>query len=137
MSLLWEFDRAALESIPKLRRVEPKSSAAPPADFLYHVARAALCVAALSVPEADEIDLLPGGSGLGSSMRLRSIFSDRCLGDVEDPLEVLGLHLPRRRDATNSLQLIHVDRVVHLANWLELVWPVLEREIVLQPLLFQ
>ena len=45
-------------SAPKLGRVEPARPAAPVLDLVHHVARAARPVAALAVPQADEIDLV-------------------------------------------------------------------------------
>jgi hypothetical protein len=43
---------------PKLRRVEPVYPSCSATDFFYEVLRTAGSVAALSVPEANEIDFL-------------------------------------------------------------------------------
>src|SRR6516164_8020078 len=50
--------RNGRRSAPQPPRIEPDRAAPLVANFLHHVARAALPVAPLAIPEADEIDLV-------------------------------------------------------------------------------
>src|SRR5262245_38144550 len=57
-SFLRELVGTPPDSSPKIQRVEPKGSSAPLANLIQHMPRTAGPVAALAVPEADEIALL-------------------------------------------------------------------------------